>query len=369
MAVISFARGVPAPECIPVELLADCARAALEQDGRAVLSYGPGGGYGPLREHLAEQHGVTPGRVIVTNGSLQGFAFLAEQLVSPGTRVLVEAPTYDRPLKILARLGAEVTAVPMDEDGLDPDALEQALRGGSKPALLYTIPTFQNPSGRTLAAERRRRIVELAREHDLRVLEDDPYGLVRFEGEQPPLLFDIDGGEHVIYASSFSKTVAPGLRIGWFVLPEALARSTEELANGTYISPPFLTEATVLEFLRRGAFEPNLERVRDLLRVRRDAMLDALARDFPVAARWSRPEGGYFVWVDLPDEIKTDELLARATAAEVPFVRGSDFFPKGADGASSLRLAYSFVSPDEITEGIARLAPLLGGTAAAAATL
>src|SRR2546430_3010003 len=131
---ISFARGVPAPECIPVELLADCARAALEQDGRAVLSYGPGGGYGPLREHLAEQHGVTPGRVIVTNGSLQGFAFLAEQLVSPGTRVLVEAPTYDRPLKILARLGAEVTAVPMDEDGLDPDALEQALGDGSKPA-------------------------------------------------------------------------------------------------------------------------------------------------------------------------------------------------------------------------------------------
>jgi 2-aminoadipate transaminase len=283
--------------------------------------------------------------------------------------VLVEAPTYDRPLKILARLGADVTAVVMDDEGLVPDALERALRAGSKPAFLYTIPTFQNPSGRTLAADRRRRIVELAREHDLLVVEDDPYGLVRFEGESPPLLFDLDGGERVIYASSFSKTVAPGLRIGWFVLPEPLARSTEELANGTYISPPFLTQATVLEFLRRGAFEPNLERVRDLLRVRRDAMLDALTREFPADARWSRPEGGYFVWVDLPEEIQTDELLDRANAAEVPFVRGGDFFPDRAAGASSLRLAYSFVSPDEIAEGIARLAPLLDGTAAPAATL
>jgi 2-aminoadipate transaminase len=369
MAVISFARGVPAPECIPVELLADCTRAALERDGRSVLSYGPGGGYAPLREHLAAQHGVAPGRVILTNGSLQGFAFIAEQLVSRGTRVLVEAPTYDRPLKILARLGADVRAVAMDEDGLDPDALERALREGSKPAFLYTIPTFQNPSGRTLSAERRRRIVELAREHDLRVIEDDPYGLVRFEGDPPPLLFDLDGGERVIYASSFSKTVAPGLRIGWFVLPEALARTTEELANGTYISPPFLTEAAVLEFLSRGAFEPNLERVRDLLRVRRDTMLDALAREFPADARWSRPEGGYFVWVDLPEEVMTDELLSRATAADVPFVPGSDFFPNGAAGASSLRLAYSFVSPAEITEGIARLAPLLGSAPAPAATL
>ena len=169
-----------------------------------------------------------------------------------------------------------------------------------------------------------------------------------------------------LLATSFSKTVAPGLRIGWFVLPEALARSTEELANGTYISPPFLTEATVLEFLRRGAFEPNLERVRDLLRVRRDAMLDALAREFPAEAQWSRPEGGYFVWVDLPEEINTDELLARATAAEVPFVRGSDFFPKSADGANSLRLAYSFVSPDEIAEGVSVLGSLVRAAAPAA---
>src|ERR1700756_1044535 len=165
--MISFARGVPAPECLAVDELAECARAALERDGRTILSYGPGGGYGPLREWLAERHGVAPGRVVITSGSLQGFVFLAEQLVRPGSRVLVEAPTYDRPLKILGRLGAEIVGLPMDDDGLDVDALERALTDGGKPAFLYTIATFQNPSGRTLSTERRRRIAEIAREHDL----------------------------------------------------------------------------------------------------------------------------------------------------------------------------------------------------------
>src|SRR5579864_8606528 len=153
MAVVSFARGIPAPECLPIEELADCAKTAIERDGKSVLSYGPGGGYEPLREWIAERHGVEPARVVVTSGSLQGFVFLAEQLVRPGARVLVEAPTYDRPLKILARLGAEVVGLPMDDDGLQPEALEQALVHGEKPALLYTIATFQNPSGRTLSAE------------------------------------------------------------------------------------------------------------------------------------------------------------------------------------------------------------------------
>src|SRR5881397_3916833 len=169
MGVISFARGIPAPECLPVAELADCARAAIERDGTAVLSYGPGGGYGPLREWIAERHGVEPARVVVTSGALQGFVFLAEQLVRPGARALVEAPTYDRPLKILARLGAEVVGLPQDDDGLREEALAQ----GEKPAFLYTISTFQNPSGRTLPEDRRRRVAELAAEHELLVLEDD----------------------------------------------------------------------------------------------------------------------------------------------------------------------------------------------------
>src|SRR3954471_17418144 len=197
--MISFARGVPAPECLPVEQLADCARAALERDGRTILSYGPSPGYGPLRDWIAERHGVETSRVFVTNGSLQGFVFLAQRLAA-GKRVLVERPTYDRPLKILRELGADVVGLHCDEEGLDPDALAEALRDGEKPAFLYLIPTFQNPSGRTLSEERRLRIVEVGREHDVLVLEDDPYGLVRYEGDALPSLFDLSDGE-VAYSS------------------------------------------------------------------------------------------------------------------------------------------------------------------------
>jgi 2-aminoadipate transaminase len=350
---ISFARGVPAPECIPVEELADCARAIVERDGATVLSYGSAAGYEPLRRWIAERHGVEPARVLVTNGSLQGIVFLAERFA--GQRVLVEAPTYDRPLKILAARGVEVAPVPMDDQGLDLDALEDALRTGPKPAFLYTIPTFQNPSGRTLSVERRRRLVDLARQHDLLVVEDDPYGLVRFEGEPLPTLFELEGGERVVYSSSFSKTIAPGLRVGYFVLPVALEQALEAHAVSTYITPVLLGQGTVFEFLSRGNLEPNLERVRSLLGARRDAMLEALERELP-AARWSRPEGGYFVWLDLPDNADAAALLGRAAAAGVTFVPGSDF----GGPPQSARLAFSFVSPDEIHEGVRRLAALVG---------
>jgi 2-aminoadipate transaminase len=349
---ISFARGVPAPECIPVAELADCARAVVERDGATVLSYGPAGGYAPLREWIAERHGVESARVLVTNGSLQGMVFLAERFA--GERVLVEVPTYDRPLKILSARGVDVDAVPMDDDGLDLDALEQALGTGRKPAFVYTIPTFQNPSGRTLSVDRRGRLVEIAREHELVVLEDDPYGLVRFDGDPPPTLFELDGGQRVIYSSSFSKTIAPGLRVGYFVLPEALELELEALAVSTYITPVLLGQATVFEFLRRGNLEPNLERVSSLLRARRDAMLEALERELP-AARWSRPQGGYFVWLELPDQTDTGALLDRADAAGITFVKGADF----GGAQNTARLAFSFVSPDEIREGIRRLAALV----------
>jgi 2-aminoadipate transaminase len=355
MDTISFARGIPAPECLPVDELADCARAAIERDGETVLSYGPVGGYAPLRGWIAERYGVDPARVLVTNGSLQGFVFLASRFASG--RVLVECPTYDRPLKILAGLGIEVDALPMDDEGLDPDALEAALGRGPKPAFLYTIPTFQNPSGRTLSGERRRRIVELAAAHDLLVLEDDPYGLVRYEGDPPPTLFELDGGERVAYSSSFSKTVAPGVRVGYFVLPEPLERELEQLAVSTYITPVLLAQATVFEFLRRGRFEPNLERVRGLLGARRDAMLGALENELTGVARWSRPEGGYFVWLELPGDVDAADLLGRAEEEGVTFVKGADF----GGPSSSARLAFSYVSPDEIREGIRRLAALVAG--------
>jgi 2-aminoadipate transaminase len=296
--------------------------------------------------------------VLVTNGSLQGIAFLADRFA--GGRVLVEQPTYDRPLKLLAARGMDVAAVPMDDDGLDLDALAAALDAGPKPAFLYAIPTFQNPSGRTLSTERRRRVVELVREHELLVLEDDPYGLVRFEGDAPPSLFELEGGTHVAYSSSFSKTIAPGLRVGYFVLSPDLERELEAAAVSTYITPVLLGQATVHEFLRRGNFERNLARVQDLLRARRDAMLDALDGELGGLAEWSRPQGGYFLWLDLPDDVVASELLARAEGAGVTFVDGRDF----GGAANTARLAYSYVSTDEVREGVRRLAALIAAVPA-----
>jgi 2-aminoadipate transaminase len=355
---ISFARGIPAPECLPVAELADCAKAALERDGLVALSYGSTLGYGPLREWIAERHGVEPERVVVTNGSLQAFHFVLDLL---GGRVLVERPTYDRPRKILAAADVDFDEMRMDDDGLDVDELERVLAGGPEASFVYTIPTFQNPTGSTLSGERRRRLAELARERSLAVLEDDPYGLVRFEGEPLPTLFELEGGDNVMYSSSFSKTVAPGLRVGYAIVPASLGPRLEELAASTYITPALVAQATVFEFLRRGLFEPNLERVRGLLRARRDAMLEALERELAGRARWNRPDGGYFLWLELPESVDASELLRTASEAGVTFVPGADF---GGPPASA-RLAFSFVAPAQIDEGVRRLAKLVAATPAA----
>jgi 2-aminoadipate transaminase len=365
METISLARGVPAPECIPVEELADCARAAILNDGATALSYGSSGGYEPLRGWIAERHGVEPGRIVVTNGSLQGFVFLAELFAKGGARVLVETPTYDRPLKILDALGADVAAVPQTNEGIDLDALADELGRGPRPSFLYVIPTFQNPSGRTLGDEGRRRLVELAIEHDLLVLEDDPYGLVRFEGVASPTLHDLEGGGRVIHSSSFSKIVAPGVRVGYLVLPEPLAGRLEALATATYITPALLSQATVYEFLRRGALERNLQLVRSLLKARRDALLEALDEHLEgTGARWNRPEGGYFLWLELPEGIDATALLAAAERLGVTFVPGPDFFPRGGGGRSAARLAFSFASPAQLAVAGARLATLLPSSSA-----
>jgi len=362
---ISLARGVPAPECIPVDELAECARAAIQSDGATVLSYGPSGGYPPLRKWIAERHAVEPERVVVTNGSLQGFVFVAELLARDGARVLVEAPTYDRPLKTLDALGAEVAAIPHTEDGIDLDALEQELDAGPSPAFLYVIPTFQNPTGRTLDPDGRRRLADVSAARELLVLEDDPYGLVRFEGVAPPTLLELDSGNRVIYSSSFSKIVAPGVRVGYLVLPAALAKEVESRAASTYITPSLLAQATVLEFLRRGLLERNLELVRSLLKARRDALLDALEEHFGrTGASWNRPEGGYFLWLELPAGEDVATLLAAAEELGVTFVPGPDFFPRGGGGRSAARLAFSFASPAQLADGVSRLATLIPAASA-----
>ena len=354
MASISFARGIPAPECLPVEELADCAKSALTRDGRTILSYGSTLGYEPLREWIAERHGVGAERVVITNGSLQGFHFVLDHFAGRGP-VIVERPTYDRPRKILPAFAE----VPIDGDGLDVDALERLLDAGPEVSFLYTIPTFQNPAGVTLSLERRRRLAELIAARGLPTLEDDPYGLVRYDGEPLPSLFELEGGTHVMYSSSFSKTVAPGVRVGYAILPAELAASLVEEVASTYITPALLSQGTVYEFVRRGLFEPNLERVRGLLQARRDAMLEALDQHLAGEASWNRPEGGYFLWLELSEGTDAGELLGRAEESGVTFVKGADF----GGPANSARLAFSFVSPDEIRLGVERLAALIPATA------
>ena len=273
---------------------------------------------------------------------------LLAQHFGRGQTVYVESPTYDRPLKILLENAISVVPMQMDDQGLIPSAVEDTFRANPVPAFVYTIPTFQNPSGRTMPEDRRRQLVAHAQAAGTLILEDDPYGLIRFEGTSPPAIFDL-ARDTTIYTSSFSKTISPGLRVGWYIVPESLAGPLIERANSTYITPALLSEAVVYEFIRRGSFEPNLKRINELLKARRDAMLAALDKHMS-GARWSHPEGGYFIWLELPDGVSGKQVLERAEG--VTAVLGTDF-----GGAyNTLRLAYSFVSPDEIDEGIARLA-------------
>jgi 2-aminoadipate transaminase len=366
VSVIAFARGIPGPDLLPIAEFGECALAALERDGATALNYGPPGGYPPLREWIAERHGVEPGRVIVTNGSLQGFNFIARHFTGIGRPFIVEAPCYDRSLSILRRLAADAEQVPLADDGLDLDALEAALQSAGPAALVYTIPTFQNPSGHTLSIESRHALLTVAREHGALVLEDDPYRLLRFEGEDQPTLFELAGGDGVIHLSSFSKTVAPGIRVGYLVLPAELVPAIEAFVVENYVSPSIFVQAALFEFLSGGRLEPTLEHARAGLRTRRDAMLAALERDLPGGASWNRPRGGYFLWLDLPPGVGAERLLGDAVDEGVTFINGSDFF-WGAGGDEAARLAFSFATVDEIEEGVARLGRLVNRLAAVAA--
>jgi 2-aminoadipate transaminase len=356
---ISFARGNPSPDILPVEAFGECAQAVIAREGRTILNYGPAFGYGPLREWVAAQHDVDPSRVVLSTGSLAGFNFVVRHLFGDeGGGAIVEAPSYDRALKALRYAHAGIEPVGLDDQGLDLDRLETLFGAGERPLLFYTIPTFQNPSGRTLSLAERRAIAELARATGVLVYEDDPYRLVRYEGDPLPSIFELADEQNVVFSSSFSKTGAPGLRVGYLILPPGMLKPVEDIAAQTYIGPPLLPQAILSEFIGRGLFEPNLEFVCDELRARRDAMLEALAVEMPQAARWSRPEGGYFLWLDLPAGVRCDELGARAKEAGVVFVKGTDFFA-GVGGEESLRLAFSFVSVDEIREGVRRLGGLV----------
>jgi len=361
---ISLARGAPSLDIIAVDDLSAAARSAFERDPAGTFAYGTSAGYPHLLEWIAAKHEVEPARVIATNGSMQADAFLFQWLVEPGDLVVVEAPTYDRTLLSLRELGADILAIPLEADGIDVDALEVALGEGARPKLAHIIPNFQNPAGCTLSLEKRQKLLALAREHGFTIFEDDPYVELRFEGESLPTMLSMDSADTVVYASSFSKTVCPGIRVGYLVGPGDLIGGIRKVATNTYISPNMVAQSIVAEFCHSGAIERSIETVKAALRERRDATAEALERHIP-DARFVSPQGGYFLWVDLPEGSDVAALETASQERGVVFVKGTDFLIEG--GESSLRIAYSGVPPDQIEEGIARVADAYRELAGAAA--
>jgi 2-aminoadipate transaminase len=350
---ISLARGAPSLDIIAVDDLRAAADRAFQRDPAGAFSYGTSAGYPRLVDWIARKQGVQPEQVVATNGSMQADAFLFEQLVQPGDLVVVEAPTYDRTLLALRKLGAELLAIPLEPDGIDVEALARALEAGARPKLAHIIPNFQNPAGCTLSLEKRRRLLELAQHHDFVIFEDDPYVELRFEGEDQPTMLSLDETGSVVYASSFSKTVCPGIRVGYLAGPAELIGGIRRLATGTYISPNMVSQAIVAEFCESGALERSIPTVKEALRERRDTTCQTLERELP-EARFVVPEGGYFLWVDLPEGADVERLEAGARERGVVFVKGTEFMLEG--GNASFRIAYSGVPPDQIEEGVSRLA-------------
>jgi DNA-binding transcriptional MocR family regulator len=284
---------------------------------------------------------------------MQADAFLFDALVEPGDSVIVERPTYDRTLLSLRGRGADVRMVELEPDGIDVAALDRVLAAGASPKLAHIIPNFQNPAGYTLSAEKRSRLLELAHSHEFTIFEDDPYVSLRFEGAPLPTMLSMDQSETVVYASSFSKTVCPGIRVGYLVGPAEVIARVVKIATTTYISPNMVAQAIVHQFCLSGALESSIETVRGALRERANTLCDSLERELP-DARFVKPTGGYFLWVDLPRGTDVNALFEAAAERGVLFVKGSDFVLDGGD--SSLRLAYSGVTPEEIEEGVKRLA-------------
>ncbi len=349
---ISFARGVPSLDIIDVEGLRDAAVRAFDSDPSGTTAYGTSVGYPRLRAWIADRHGVEPERVFVTNGSLQADAFLFDQIVRSGDEVIVESPTYDRTLLSLRQRGAHLHAVALEPDGIDTDALGRLLGRGVQPSLAHIIPNFQNPAGYTLSLAKRHALLALAAQHGFLVLEDDPYAELRFSGEPLPTMLSLDP-DRVVYASSFTKTVCPGVRVGYLVGPREVIDAVVARATNTYISPNMVSEAIVYEFCASGAIERSIETVTTALAQRAATLADALRSELP-DAEFVAPQGGYFMWVTLPPAANVHALFDAAAKRGVTFVKGTDFLLEG--GENTLRLAYSGVSIEQIEQGVARLA-------------
>lgn len=374
--IISFAGGIPDPDLFPYDRV-DAANHAIITDPKRraqALQYSVSEGYLPLRQWICDRmraNGVAcdPDDVLITNGSQQGLDFLGKLLIGRGERVIVTAPTYLGALQAFSAYQPEYVSVPMDENGVLLEPLEEALKGGAK--LLYLVPDFQNPTGVTLSAERRPKIVEMAAKYGVPVVEDAAYEQLRYEGAQiPPLASHAPAdpagglGGNVIYLGTFSKTVIPGLRVGWTVAPRPLIQKMVLVKQASDLTVSAANQMVMYELVREG-FEQHLDTLRDAYRTRRDAMLSAIAEHFPQQVKWNHPQGGMFVWLDLPQGIDGAELLKQAiTENNVAFVPGAAFFADRS-GRNTCRLSFSAVPPEKIREGIARLGALLRSRLAA----
>jgi 2-aminoadipate transaminase len=369
--IISFGGGMPAPDVFPADEMSEACVRVLRDIGDLALQYGSTEGFRPLREMIVRhtaRYGiqVTPDNVLITSGSQQALDLLGKILINPGDRILVESPTYLGALQAWSAYGAEYVTVPMDENGMVTDALENALRSG--PKFIYVLPNFQNPTGVTLSLERRHKLLELADRYGVPIVEDDPYGQLRYEGENLPSVVDLDSqfrysGEacysgNVIYLSTFSKILAPGLRLAWVVAPAQVIRKLTQAKQGADLHTATFNQCVAYEVARGGFLDRHIETIREVYGHRRNVMLGAMDAYFPPGVEWTHPQGGLFLWGILPETINAADVLKVAIEKRVAFVPGAPFYATGG-GHNTMRLNFSYAKPEKIQEGIARLGKVL----------
>src|SRR4051794_19010756 len=360
--VVSLAGGMPYLEGLPLDVLADVAAHVVAVQGTTALQYGSGQGDETLREQILEVmrlEGIDahPDDVVVTTGSQQALDLVTRIFIDPGDVIVAEAPSYVGALGVFRAYQADVVHVPLDADGLIPAALEETLarlaREGRRVKLLYTVPNFHNPAGVTLSPERRPQILEIARRYGVLVLEDNPYGLLGFDGEPLPAMRSMNE-DGVVYLGSFSKTFAPGYRVGWAVAPHAIREKLVLASESAILCPSNASQLAISAYLRTCDWRGQVKQFREIYRERRDAMVGALAEHLP-AATWTVPAGGFYTWVRLPDGLDAKAMLPRAVTARVAYVPGTAFYADG-QGADHMRLSFCFPTPDRIREGVLRLA-------------
>jgi len=368
--VISFAGGMPAPEVFPIEEFRAACNRVLQERGAEALQYGATEGYLPLREMIARHNAaygmhVSADNILITSGSQQALDLLGKIFINRGDRILVESPTYLGALQAWNAYGAEYVAVPSDDHGMITSALEESLRLG--PKFIYVLPNFQNPTGTTLTLERRKQLVKLADRFGVPIIEDDPYGQLRFEGKHIPSVVVLDSqyrkdpgaySGNVIYLSTFSKILAPGIRLAWVVAPTQVISKLVQAKQGVDLHTATFNQIVAYEVGKGGFLDRHVKVIRECYRQRRDVMIETLEEHMPQDVHWTHPQGGLFLWVTLPEGLNTTEILKEAVKQKVAFVPGESFFPCGG-GENTMRLNFSNATPEKINEGIARLSQVI----------